>query len=38
MSYNYAAPADYIKIKNTDRLKLIFDERKLPNIAGKVWT
>ncbi len=38
MSYNYAAPTDYMKIKNAEKLKAIFDELKLPNIAGKVWT
>lgn len=38
MSYHYAAPADYIKIKNYKIVKKIFDELKIPNIAEKVWT
>ncbi len=38
MSYNYAAPSDYIEIRNAMKLKGIFDELKLPNAAGKVWT
>ena len=38
LSYNYAAPADYIEIKNSDVVKRIFDELKLPSIQGRVWT
>ena len=38
LSYNYAAPADYIEIKNSDVVKRIFDELKLPSIQGMVWT
>ncbi len=38
MSYHYAPPADYIKIKNSDKIKRIFDELKVPNIQGRVWT
>lgn len=37
-SYHYAAPSDYIEIKNSDVVKRIFDELKLPNVQGKVWT
>lgn len=37
-SYHYASPADYIKIKNSDTVKSIFDELKLPSVQGKVWT
>ena len=37
-SYHYASPADYIKIKNSDMVKSIFDELKLPSVQGKVWT
>ncbi len=38
LSYNYAPPADYIKIKNAKVVKTIFDELHLPNVTGKVWT
>lgn len=38
LSYNYAAPADYIEIKNSDVVKRIFDELKLPSIQGRAWT
>lgn len=38
LSYNYAVPADYIEIKNSDVVKRIFDELKLPSIQGRVWT
>lgn len=38
LSYSYAEPSDYIKIKNADTVKKIFDELKLPNVQGKVWT
>lgn len=38
LSYNYAVPADYIEIKNSDVVKRIFDELKLPSIQGMVWT
>ena len=38
MSYHYAPPADYIKIRNADRLAAIFDELGLPYVKGRVWT
>lgn len=38
MSYNYAAPEDYIEIKNSKIVKTIFDELNLPSVTGKVWT
>lgn len=38
LSYNYAAPADYLEIKNSKILKSIFDELKLPSVVSKVWT
>ena len=38
MSYHYAPPADYIKIKNADRLAAIFGELSLPYVKGRVWT
>lgn len=37
-SYYYAEPADYIKIKNSDRLAVIFEELKVPYVQGRVWT
>lgn len=38
MSYNYAAPSDYIEIKNAKIVKTIFDELNFPSVTGKVWT
>lgn len=38
LSYNYAEPSDYIEIRNSKVVKKIFDELKLPNVSGKVWT
>lgn len=38
LSYHYAPPADYIEVKNAKIVKAIFDELKLPNVLGKVWT
>ena len=38
LSYNYAEPSDYIEIRNSMVVKKIFDELKLPNVSGKVWT
>lgn len=38
LSYHYAAPEDYITVKNSDVVKGIFDELKLPNVQGRVWT
>ncbi|MDO4865562.1 MAG: nucleoside phosphorylase [Clostridia bacterium] len=37
-SYYYAAPADYIPIRNADRLSAIFDEIGAPYVKGRVWT
>ena len=37
-SYYYAAPADYISIRNADRLSAIFDEIGAPYVKGRVWT
>lgn len=37
-SYYYAPPADYISIKNSDKLAAIFDELAVPYVQGKVWT
>lgn len=38
LSYNYVEPSDYIEIRNSKVVKKIFDEFKLPNVSGKVWT
>ncbi len=38
LSYYFAEPQDYIKIKNTDKLAEFFKERKLPYVQGRVWT
>ncbi|MCR5135380.1 MAG: nucleoside phosphorylase [Clostridiales bacterium] len=37
-SYYYAPPADYITVKNADRLAGIFDEIGAPYVKGRVWT
>ena len=38
MSYHYAEPSNYIKIRNYQIVKSIFDNLGFPNVAGKVWT
>lgn len=38
MSYHYAPPADYIKVKNYECVKNIFDEIHVPYVVGKTWT
>ena len=38
MSYHYAPPSDYIKIKNSDKIKAFFDVWNIPNVQGGVWT
>ncbi len=37
-SYYYAEPADYIRIRNADRLSAVFDEIGAPYVKGRVWT
>ena len=37
-SYYYTEPADYIAIKNADRISAIFDEIEAPYTKGRVWT
>ncbi len=37
-SYYFAEPADYIKIRNSQKLAAIFDELGAPYVLGKVWT
>ena len=38
MSYHYAEPKDYIKIKNADIVESMFNKLGLPYIKGRVWT
>lgn len=38
MSYHYAPPSDYIRIKNADRLAEVFDKLGLPYVLGRNWT
>lgn len=38
MSYHYAPPSDYIKIKNSDKVKAFFDAWNIPNVQGRIWT
>ncbi len=38
MSYHYAPPSDYIKIKNSDKVKTFFDAWNIPNLQGRIWT
>ena len=38
MSYHYACPSDYMDIKNSDKLAVIFEKLNLPYITGRVWT
>ncbi len=37
-SYYYAAPSDYITIKNSAKLCAIFQKLGVPYVTGKVWT
>ena len=37
-SYYYAEPADYISIRNSEKLSAIFDKLKVPYVSGRVWT
>ncbi len=38
LSYYYAAPADYIEIKNAHKLTAIFEEMGVPHVLGRNWT
>lgn len=38
MSYHYAPPLDYIKIRNADAVENAFKKLGLPYIKGRVWT
>lgn len=38
LSYYFAKPQDYIKIKNSNKVSSIFAELNIPFVEGKVWT
>ncbi len=38
LSYYYAPAADYIAVKNADKIAGIFEELSLPYVKGRVWT
>lgn len=38
LSYHYAPPADFITIKNAEKLAEYFTEWSLPFVTGRVWT
>ena len=38
MSYHYAPPADYIRIKNADLVADVFGKASVPFVRGRVWT
>lgn len=37
-SYYFAEPADYITIKNSDKVAEILEELNIPHVLGRVWT
>ena len=37
-SYYFKKPSSYLKIKNSNRVSLIFDKLNVPYVLGKVWT
>lgn len=38
ISYHYAPPSDYIKIKNHEKIADIFKELHFPYVKGRIWT
>lgn len=38
LSYHYAEPADYIKLKNADFVARFFEENDIPYVTGRTWT
>lgn len=38
MSYHYAPPADYISVKNWEKMAKFFEELDLPYVCGPIWT
>lgn len=37
-SYYYAPPRDYIDIRNSDKMKAMFERLNVPYVQGRVWT
>lgn len=37
-SYHYAAPADYIRIRNADRVAEVLFDRNIPFVKSRIWT
>ena len=38
LSYHYAPPADYIALKNADRVSAFFEGAGIPCVRGRTWT
>lgn len=38
LSYYYAPPRDYITIRNSERVKALFEQWGVPYVQGRVWT
>lgn len=38
LSYHYAPPADYIKVKNAGRVARMLDDLGIPQVTGRAWT
>ncbi|HWQ58833.1 MAG TPA: nucleoside phosphorylase, partial [Clostridia bacterium] len=38
MSYHYAPPSEYIRIRNADRVADFLEGRGIPHVKGRVWT
>lgn len=38
MSYHFAPPADYIRVRNADFLAEVFEKHAIPFVKGRVWT
>ncbi len=38
VSYYYAPPRDYITIRNSDKMKSVFERQGIPYVQGRVWT
>jgi uridine phosphorylase len=37
-SYHYAAPADYIRIRNADKVAEVLSDRNIPFVKSRIWT
>ncbi|MDO4467203.1 MAG: hypothetical protein Q4C49_09375 [Bacillota bacterium] len=38
LSYYFVKALDYIRIKNSDNVASIFEEKSIPYVQGRVWT